>query len=172
MRALTVWQPWASLIAVGAKPYEFRGWPAPKWIIGQRIAIHAGARKPKRGEIEQLRLICRGGKGALGRPLRLQSPAGPRAPRDALVRRHRLHGDHRRADPRQHRPAGARHRAERQRSPRALQLGLAADRCAAARAAGAGARRTGILELERREGGWQIASAPCLNRSGGTISPW
>lgn len=63
MRALTVWQPWASLIAVGAKPYEFRSWPAPAWIVGQRIAIHAGVRKPKRGEIEQLRLICRTGKG-------------------------------------------------------------------------------------------------------------
>lgn len=45
MRALTVWQPWASLIAVGAKPYEFRSWPAPAWIVGQRIAIHAGVRK-------------------------------------------------------------------------------------------------------------------------------
>ena len=24
MKALTIWQPWASLIMVGAKPYEFR----------------------------------------------------------------------------------------------------------------------------------------------------
>ena len=42
MKGLTVYQPWASLIAAGAKPYEFRGWRAPKWIIGERIAIHAG----------------------------------------------------------------------------------------------------------------------------------
>ena len=63
MKALTVWQPWASLIAAGVKPYEFRGWAAPQWIEGQRIAIHAGARKPKRGEIEQLRLIVDRGKG-------------------------------------------------------------------------------------------------------------
>ena len=54
MKALTVWQPWASLIAAGHKPYEFRGWRAPKWIIGQRIAIHAGARKVKKAEVAWL----------------------------------------------------------------------------------------------------------------------
>ena len=54
MKALTVWQPWASLIAAGAKPFEFRGWRAPRWIIGQRIAIHAGARKIRKEEIEDL----------------------------------------------------------------------------------------------------------------------
>lgn len=45
MKALTIWQPWASLIMAGAKPYEFRGWRAPRAIIGQRIVIHAAARK-------------------------------------------------------------------------------------------------------------------------------
>lgn len=45
MKALTIWQPWASLIIAGAKPYEFRGWRAPRAIIGQRIVIHAAARK-------------------------------------------------------------------------------------------------------------------------------
>ncbi|MDR3408439.1 MAG: ASCH domain-containing protein [Methylovirgula sp.] len=45
MKALTIWQPWASLIIAGAKPYEFRGWRAPRSIIGQRIVIHAAARK-------------------------------------------------------------------------------------------------------------------------------
>jgi hypothetical protein len=45
MKALTVWQPWASLIIAGAKPYEFRRWRAPRSIIGQRIVIHAAARK-------------------------------------------------------------------------------------------------------------------------------
>jgi hypothetical protein len=39
--ALTVWQPWTSLIALGFKPYEFRGWPAPKSFAGRRNAIHA-----------------------------------------------------------------------------------------------------------------------------------
>lgn len=63
MKALTVWAPWSSLIAAGAKPYEFRGWKAPRWIVGQRIAIHTGTRKPKAGEVEQLRRIVRNGRG-------------------------------------------------------------------------------------------------------------
>ncbi len=45
MKALTIWQPWASLIIAGAKPYEFRGWRFPRSLIGQRIVIHAAARK-------------------------------------------------------------------------------------------------------------------------------
>lgn len=59
MKALTVWQPWATLIALKVKPYEFRGWPAPAWIVGARIAIHAGARKPRRGEIADLLIRLR-----------------------------------------------------------------------------------------------------------------
>ena len=51
---LTIWQPWASLIAAGAKPYEWRGWEAPRRLIGKRIAIHAGARKVQKGEIADL----------------------------------------------------------------------------------------------------------------------
>lgn len=54
MKVITVWQPWASLIAIGAKPYEFRGWVPPQSVIGQRIAIHAGARAMKKAEIFQL----------------------------------------------------------------------------------------------------------------------
>lgn len=41
MKTLPLWQPWASLVAVGAKRVETRGWPAPLSIVGQRIAIHA-----------------------------------------------------------------------------------------------------------------------------------
>jgi hypothetical protein len=26
MKALTIYQPWASLVMIGAKPYEFRRW--------------------------------------------------------------------------------------------------------------------------------------------------
>lgn len=37
MKALTVWQPWASLIIMGAKPYEFR-----KWDYRTRAAGHQG----------------------------------------------------------------------------------------------------------------------------------
>lgn len=54
MKALTVWQPWASLIAARAKPYEFRGWKVPKSIVGQRIAIHAGARVAQHYELQWL----------------------------------------------------------------------------------------------------------------------
>lgn len=54
MKALTIWQPWASLIVEGAKPYEFRGWKPPASLIGQRIAIHAGARKVRDSEITEL----------------------------------------------------------------------------------------------------------------------
>lgn len=54
MKAITIWQPWASLIMAGFKPYEFRGWPAPKSLVGQRIVIHAGSRRPVVREIDTL----------------------------------------------------------------------------------------------------------------------
>lgn len=54
MKALTIWQPWASLIIGGAKPYEFRSWPAPRWIVGQRIVIHAGSRPIRQSEVTDL----------------------------------------------------------------------------------------------------------------------
>lgn len=59
MKALTIWQPWASLIIAGAKPYEFRGWRTPKSMIGQRIVIHAAARKIDREETAELFHILR-----------------------------------------------------------------------------------------------------------------
>ena len=55
MKALTVWQPWASLIAKGWKRYEFRSWPGFARMEGERIAIHAAARKPQLVEIYDLR---------------------------------------------------------------------------------------------------------------------
>jgi len=43
MRALTVKQPWASLIASGIKHVENRTYPVPKTMLGGvRFAIHAG----------------------------------------------------------------------------------------------------------------------------------
>ena len=54
MKAITLWQPWASLVLVGAKPYEFRGWKPPRSLIGKRIAIHAGARKARFAEMVDL----------------------------------------------------------------------------------------------------------------------
>ena len=40
--AITIDQPWASLIAVGLKDIENRDWFPPKEIIGTRLIIHAG----------------------------------------------------------------------------------------------------------------------------------
>lgn len=59
MKALTIWQPWASLIMAGAKPYEFRGWRPPRSVIGQRIIIHAAARKIDRDEALSLWTILK-----------------------------------------------------------------------------------------------------------------
>lgn len=42
MRALTIRQPWAGLIALGVKDVENRTWRAPDDLIGGRFAIHAG----------------------------------------------------------------------------------------------------------------------------------
>jgi hypothetical protein len=52
--ALTVWQPWATLIVEGAKPYEFRPWRPIERLVGERIAIHAGARRMRLDEIRAL----------------------------------------------------------------------------------------------------------------------
>ena len=40
--AITLRQPWASLVAHGIKNVETRSWPPPHGTIGERIAIHAG----------------------------------------------------------------------------------------------------------------------------------
>lgn len=40
--ALTIRQPWASLIVCGAKKFETRSWPPPRSLVGGRIVIHAG----------------------------------------------------------------------------------------------------------------------------------
>ena len=48
---ISLWQPYASLVAVEAKPWETRHWPAPQRLIGKRIAIHAAKRRPTRAEL-------------------------------------------------------------------------------------------------------------------------
>jgi len=42
MKAISIWQPHASLIVMGLKPFETRSWTAWKSLIGKRIWIHAG----------------------------------------------------------------------------------------------------------------------------------
>lgn len=62
MLAITFWQPWASLIMAGAKPYEFRGasyldirvYPGVRPAPGDRVVIHAAARAVKPAEVEDL----------------------------------------------------------------------------------------------------------------------
>lgn len=41
MKAITLWQPWASLVAIGAKKIETRGWPTK---YRGPLAIHAGVK--------------------------------------------------------------------------------------------------------------------------------
>lgn len=54
MKALTIWQPWASLIIIGAKPYEFRGHRPPQSMIGEPLVIHAGKRELVMAEVLEL----------------------------------------------------------------------------------------------------------------------
>lgn len=61
LMTITVWQPWASLIIGGWKPYEFRPRPAPKGYAGKRIGIHASARHVKPSEVRLLLRQLRSG---------------------------------------------------------------------------------------------------------------
>lgn len=49
MKAITIYQPWASLIALGEKEYETRGW-AVRWT--GELAIHAGKRRDQEVEAD------------------------------------------------------------------------------------------------------------------------
>lgn len=48
MRALTLHQPWAHLVARGDKLVENRPWKPPHWLAGERFAIHAGKKWDER----------------------------------------------------------------------------------------------------------------------------
>lgn len=45
MKAITIKQPWASLIVHGIKDIENRTWTCPKKYLGQRVLVHASKRK-------------------------------------------------------------------------------------------------------------------------------
>lgn len=49
MKAISLWQPWASLIACGQKKSETRHWDAPLSCIGETLAIHAAKSDKGRG---------------------------------------------------------------------------------------------------------------------------
>lgn len=51
MIAITLWQPWASLIAAGVKTVETRSWRPPQKTTGRWVAIHAGKTVRGTGEI-------------------------------------------------------------------------------------------------------------------------
>lgn len=72
MKALTIWQPWATLIMIGAKPYEFRSWKPPRRLIGERLAIHAGARPVRHSEVRALLMALRGDPRMTGPCLRAE----------------------------------------------------------------------------------------------------
>lgn len=54
VQAISLWQPYASLIAAKVKRFETRSWRAPGRLVGQRIAIHAAARRPTAAELDAL----------------------------------------------------------------------------------------------------------------------
>lgn len=51
MKAISIKQPWASLIAHGIKDIENRTWKCPQKYIGQRVLIHASGCHGKKFEI-------------------------------------------------------------------------------------------------------------------------
>ncbi len=66
MKAISLWQPWASLIACGAKPFETRSYAPPRALIGETIAIHA-AKKIDKSAAQFAEELCYGQHGhALG----------------------------------------------------------------------------------------------------------
>jgi hypothetical protein len=80
MRALTIWQPWATLIVLGKKPVENRDWPAPQSVIGQRVAIHGGRTWDTEGAHALLGL-----RTELGLPDDFPIELGPLYPLGAVV---------------------------------------------------------------------------------------
>lgn len=58
IKAIVIWQPWASLIMIGAKPWEFRSWNYLDRGVGvkpgDRIGICAGARPIRPAEVLDL----------------------------------------------------------------------------------------------------------------------
>lgn len=41
LKCVSLWQPWASLVAAGVKTVETRSWAIPYSLLGSRIGIHA-----------------------------------------------------------------------------------------------------------------------------------
>ncbi len=71
MRALTLHQPWAQLMVWGFKNVETRSWAAPRNLIGQRVAIHAGKWEPRPTDwnIEIQRIVLQRAGGSHSMPM-------------------------------------------------------------------------------------------------------
>ncbi len=58
LKCITLYQPWASLIMIGAKPWEFRSWSYVERGVGvapgDTVGIHAGARPIRPAEVSDL----------------------------------------------------------------------------------------------------------------------
>jgi hypothetical protein len=46
MPAISLWQPWASALALGVKRLETRSYAMPRGLRGSLVAVHAAARRP------------------------------------------------------------------------------------------------------------------------------
>lgn len=54
LRAISLWEPWASLVIAGAKPFEFRGHKPPSTIVGERIVIAAAQKRIDHHEVRAM----------------------------------------------------------------------------------------------------------------------
>jgi hypothetical protein len=66
VRALTLWEPWASCIAAGLKQVETRSWRLPFDLHGTRLAVHA-AKTWHRDAAEDALLMLGNEAGAIDR---------------------------------------------------------------------------------------------------------
>jgi hypothetical protein len=58
VKTITLWQPWASLVAIGVKRFETRHWSPPDSYTGECIAIRAAARPVPRDALGDLYDPC------------------------------------------------------------------------------------------------------------------
>ena len=57
MPAITLWQPYATLLVRGVKRHETRSWTMPQSLHGRRTAIHAAKRPVSKADEDRLRRI-------------------------------------------------------------------------------------------------------------------
>lgn len=64
--AITLWQPWASLLLEGFKDHETRSFRLPDRLVGEAVAIHAAKRPLDERKMEpELSGLCRAGLGTM-----------------------------------------------------------------------------------------------------------